>query len=321
VFSGRDIVSELDSGWSLKHSTIRGHELLAHKEVTGKSYYYVNNVHGDVVGLLDNAGAVVNRYQYDAFGNTVEAVENVKNRFRYAGEQYDQVTGQYYLRARFYNPVVGRFTQEDIYRGDGLNLYAYVSNNPVNYIDSSGYCAAKSNLFERGYNPKPGERSITKAQWKEQYRKQRLEKPKAFGKYSTAIDDKVTVIEKQSLPEWMKPTFTDSEYRTVVTNEDIILYRVYGGKAKDTGAFVTTAPAGNRIQAKIDSALLPEWGGSKEFEAKILVPKGTVLNIGKIAPQTIKSTGTVLKGGDDQILLPQNWPKDWIIGSRSVPSA
>jgi len=91
---------------------------------------------------------VVNRYQYDAFGNTVEAVENVKNRFRYAGEQFDQVTGQYYLRARFYNPVVGRFTQEDTYRGDGLNLYAYVSNNPIKYYDPSGYsCETKSNVY------------------------------------------------------------------------------------------------------------------------------------------------------------------------------
>ena len=69
---------------------------------------------------------------------------------------------------------------------------------------------------------------------------------------------------------------------------------------------------------KIDSALLPEWGGTREFEAEIVVPKGTVLNIGKVAPQTIKSTGTVLKGGADQVLLPQNWPKDWIRSTRKV---
>ena len=171
VFSGREIVSELDDGWSLKHSTIRGHELLAHKEVTGKSYYYVNNAHGDVLGLLDNAGAMVNRYQYDAFGNTVEAVENVKNRFRYAGEQYDQVTGQYYLRARFYNPVVGRFTQEDTYRGDGLNLYAYVSNNPIKYVDPSGYnaCSKKSDTWEPDDNI-PERKLLTGEEWYQYFR-------------------------------------------------------------------------------------------------------------------------------------------------------
>ena len=65
--------------------------------MTGKSYYYVNNAHGDVVGLVDAAGAVVNRYQYDAFGNTVEAVENVKNRFRYAGSNLIRLQGNIIL--------------------------------------------------------------------------------------------------------------------------------------------------------------------------------------------------------------------------------
>ena len=99
---------------------------------------------------------MVNRYRYDAFGNTVEAKEQIPNRFRYAGEQFDAVTGQYYLRARFYNPVVGRFTQEDTYRGDGLNLYAYVANNPINYVDPSGYCGESKTGMRETLRPALG---------------------------------------------------------------------------------------------------------------------------------------------------------------------
>ena len=61
------------------------------------------------------------------------------NRFKFNGQQLDPITGQYYLRARFYNPVIARFTQEDTYRGDGLNLYAYCRNNPVYYVDPTGH--------------------------------------------------------------------------------------------------------------------------------------------------------------------------------------
>jgi hypothetical protein len=94
-------------------------------------------------------------------------------------------------------------------------------------------------------------------------------------------------------------------------------YRVYGGNAQPNGGFVATAPATNRIQAKIDSALLPEWGNTRQFEATIVVPKGTVVNIGTVAPQTTKS-GTVLTGGADQILLPRGYDASLIKNSRTV---
>ena len=94
-----------------------------------------------IVGSTHEMGAdqVLNHYEYDAWGNTTVCEETVENRFRFNGQQYDPITQQYYLRARFYNPVIARFTQEDTYRGDGLNLYAYCANNPVYYEDPSGY--------------------------------------------------------------------------------------------------------------------------------------------------------------------------------------
>lgn len=64
--------------------------------------------------------------------------EDIPNRLLYGGQQYDAETEQYYLRARYYNPVIGRFMQEDTCRGDGLNLYAYCANDPVMYHDPSG---------------------------------------------------------------------------------------------------------------------------------------------------------------------------------------
>lgn len=81
-------------------------------------------------------------YMEKSFGRELEVQELFPNRIRYTGQQYDGLTGQYYLRERYYNPIYGRFMQEDIYQGDGLNLYAYCDSNPVAYYDLSGYAVA-----------------------------------------------------------------------------------------------------------------------------------------------------------------------------------
>ena len=109
-----------------------------------------NVVAGDILGdnqsdtITNSNGQVENHYTYDAFGNSLEDKEDVHNRIKYTGQQYDSITQQYYLRARFYNPILGRFMQEDVYRGDELNLYAYCRNNPVMYYDPSGYAKNKN---------------------------------------------------------------------------------------------------------------------------------------------------------------------------------
>ncbi|MDG3072249.1 ribonuclease YeeF family protein [Bacillus halotolerans] len=142
---------------------------------------------------------------------------------------------------------------------------------------------------------------------------------KYTGKYSTSIDHKVKVIKKQNLQDWISDSFTDGKYRTVITEENINFYRTFGGTAKINGSFVTTSPAGNRINAKINTALVPDWKNSREYEAVIEVPKGQILNIGRVEKQYTK-TGTLLKGEGDQILLPKDWPSEWIKEIRKVPS-
>ena len=104
-----------------------------------KTFYYHQDEQLNTTLITDEERKLRNHYQYDAFGAGLEAAEALPNRIRYTGQQYDEQTGQYYLRARYYNPVLGRFMQEDVYQGDGLNLYAYCHNNPVVYYDPSGY--------------------------------------------------------------------------------------------------------------------------------------------------------------------------------------
>ena len=121
---------------------IRGSELIARSsdsESARTYYHYASDEMGSTTHIVDENGNVQNRYAYDAWGKIEVKEEAVPNRFTYYGQQIDPITQQYYLRTRFYNPVIGRFTQEDTYRGDGLNLYAYCANNPVYYIDPSGY--------------------------------------------------------------------------------------------------------------------------------------------------------------------------------------
>ncbi len=86
----------MDGEGVLRNRNIWGHHILAQSRGEGLNYY-LQNYHHDVVALTGEDGAVLNRYDYDAFGNVLEAEETVSNRFKYSGEQYDGIMGQYYL--------------------------------------------------------------------------------------------------------------------------------------------------------------------------------------------------------------------------------
>ena len=137
IFRGTEVVAEETQEEKIRY--IRTHELLASDAESARTYYHYAS---DEMGSITHVTAgndILNRYEYDAWGNAEVCEEQVANRFRFNAQQYDPVSQQYYLRARFYNPVIARFTQEDTYRGDGLNLYAYCRNNPVYYVDPSGH--------------------------------------------------------------------------------------------------------------------------------------------------------------------------------------
>lgn len=109
------------------------------------------NLLGNVVAIYDTSGNMVAKYLYDAFGNCTISNETTSydvanaNPIRYRGYYYDDDTGLYYCNARYYSPKWRRFISPDdtAYLDpesvNGLNLYCYCNNDPVNYVDPSGH--------------------------------------------------------------------------------------------------------------------------------------------------------------------------------------
>ena len=112
------------------------------------TYYFQRNLLGDVIGIYNTNGVKVGGYAYDAWGNHAVTLDTngiaTRNPIRYRGYYYDTETKLYYLNARYYNPEWRRFISPDdtAYLDpesvNGLNLYCYCGNDPVNYADPSG---------------------------------------------------------------------------------------------------------------------------------------------------------------------------------------
>ena len=112
------------------------------------TYYFQRNLFGDVIGIYNTSGVKVGGYAYDAWGNHTVTLDTngiaTRNPIRYRGYYYDTETQLYYLNARYYNPEWRRFISPDdtAYLDpesvNGLNLYCYCGNDPVNYADPSG---------------------------------------------------------------------------------------------------------------------------------------------------------------------------------------
>ena len=136
---GTTVLNEVSSNDGNTTNLI-GAGIEARMSVTGSSitsaYFLQKNAHGDVTAAISGTERIAT-YDYDAFGNTLVEEGEINNPIRYSGEYLDEETGLIYLRARYYDPSVGRFISEDPIR-DGMNWYAYCGNSPVMMVDPSG---------------------------------------------------------------------------------------------------------------------------------------------------------------------------------------
>ncbi len=116
-----------------------GGTLIAQHVNNTSSYYLVDGL-GSTIKMVDATGAVTASYDYDPYGNLRSSSETIPNPYRYTGGYNDITTGLYKLGRRYYDPSLGRFTQQDPTNQE-TNLYAYTNDNPANETDLTG-CAA-----------------------------------------------------------------------------------------------------------------------------------------------------------------------------------
>ena len=158
-YDGAHVIAEYDASDTLLRKFIYGpaiDEPICMIVDGGARYWYhaacpgtdlAGNASGSVVALSNDSGGIVERYEYDAYGQTVfcdasgnEVASRTKsivgNPYLFTGRRYDEESSLYYYRARMYKPEIGRFLQPDpIGYKDSMNLYLYVGNNPLNRLD------------------------------------------------------------------------------------------------------------------------------------------------------------------------------------------
>ncbi|MFA5115764.1 MAG: RHS repeat-associated core domain-containing protein, partial [Candidatus Omnitrophota bacterium] len=129
--------------------------LISSNDGTNTYYYHDSNL-GNVNQMTNSAGAVVRTYDYDAFGYITAISGTVTTKYRYKTKEYSPETGLVFFGARYYNPLIGRFTTKDPSgMVDGPNVYLYCNNDPVNKYDPWGLDAvvfiAHSEAYKYGH--------------------------------------------------------------------------------------------------------------------------------------------------------------------------
>ncbi len=226
IFRGQEVVTELENEKGMTRY-IRGYDLIASDADSARTYYhYASDELGSITHVVAGED-ILNRYEYDVWGNLTFCEETVENRFKFNGQQYDPISQQYYLRARYYNPVIGRFTQEDTYRGDGLNLYAYCRNNPVYYADPSGHFTncekeAYRQYREEGKTPQEALDALNYERFRKENENKGLSPTNAAARAEVDLEIHKTMQKYQMLLNQIDPNTggtTAREHGTLVHND------------------------------------------------------------------------------------------------------
>ncbi|MCP4252153.1 MAG: PKD domain-containing protein [Candidatus Scalindua sp.] len=141
-FQFAQVLEEQDENQNLITAYTYGNDLISQENSGGISYYHHDRI-GSARNITDIAGSALNDYAYEAYGDVLSENVTVQNEYKYTGEQEIPELGWYYLRARNYNPGIGRFASVDPFEGVmtqplTLNKYGYTEGRPTTFVDPSG---------------------------------------------------------------------------------------------------------------------------------------------------------------------------------------
>jgi len=157
VYDGVNPYADFNGSGTLLSRYVSGpaiDEIFARTSSGGTSAWYLADRLGSVRDIVNTSGTALDHVVYDSYGNIVtETSASNGDRFKYAGMEYDSVTGQYYDRARFYNAAIGRFMSQDPlgFRAGDFNVYRYALNSTPNLMDPTGMAVPKQYMNQLEY--------------------------------------------------------------------------------------------------------------------------------------------------------------------------
>ena len=139
LVEGDRVLAELDHNWGVAatYAYRPGVDRPLAMQRGGATYYYTQDAQGNVTGLLNAAGSVVQQYHYTPYGEAQAGYGTIVNPYQYKGREWDAEARLHYMRARYYDPQLGRFLSEDpLGLAGGINPTAFVGGGPGELLRS-----------------------------------------------------------------------------------------------------------------------------------------------------------------------------------------
>lgn len=268
---------------------IYGLGLIGHEDSEGNYSTYHYDSRGSTAAITDIDGAVTDTFEYAPYGELVSRTGNISTPFLFNGREGAMTdnNGLYYMRARYYNPEIKRFINQDVIQGSienglSLNRYAYTNGNPISYIDPFGLSPLDSEQMGNGFNPfRKSAESL-------------LEIGKdIYGGFVTKGDN--AFVSKGSFADYITLGIPSGIYSGLKNRADIMLY--------DPSLYNIANWGTMGLVGSVKGVVAPEELLSKEHWISSFAVAATVVGKYKSVKTSMAKDGSLLTGGPSESLI------------------